>query len=120
MSELRIRITKSSTTFSAMLIEDEKFPRGGLDATLQGPSWYLSRLIVRPEARGNSFGRKMVEALQQHVGDKAIEVYPGGYDMEPEKIHAFYRHMGFREVEPDVFVWQKSVRQQETHHADSA
>lgn len=77
---------------------------GGLDAT-ETPtgSWYLSRLVVKPEARGGGWGRAMIEWLQSQV--KVIIVYPGGYDMEQEKIEAFYKHMGFV-GHPEGFIWE--------------
>jgi predicted GNAT family N-acyltransferase len=101
--EMQTRI--SGDTVSVLLTEGNRCS-GGLDA-MKTPSgtWYLSRLVVKPEVRGQGWGRKMVEWLQSQV--KAIIVTPSGYDMEQDKIEAFYKHMGFVDT-AEGFIWECS------------
>lgn len=101
-SGIEMRTRFSWGTASILLVEGSSC-LGGLDAQRMLDHWYLTRLVVRPQARGEGWGRKMIEWLQSKA-DKII-VDPGGYDMEQDKIESFYKHMGFIE-KSRRFVWE--------------
>lgn len=91
--------------FANVLLVNNGACLGGLDAHKSDHYWYLTRLIVKPMARGNGYGKKMIEWLQSQEQVKEILVHPGGYDLELERIISFYEHMGFKEYQ-EGYIWR--------------
>jgi GNAT superfamily N-acetyltransferase len=71
-----------------------------LNADLISFFWWISRVNVPEGLRGKGIGSKLLqEALKEMKkcpASKAIIVYPGGYDSDPEKQANFYVKNGFK------------------------
>lgn len=84
-----------------------KFKASVAEASMLRPGvWWIARVFVLPEHRRQGVGKALVnrlvdECFAQEPGE--VIVAPGGYDTEPEVQYAFYKSVGFVEVEPGLF-----------------
>ena len=68
--------------------------------------WWLARVIVKKPYRRQGLGRKLLEELQSRAKGIKIVVCPGGYDISQKEQFAFYRAMGFVELDNEGgMVW---------------
>lgn len=60
--------------------------------------WYLNRLLVAYEARGNGIGTELIRRLAERLktlGATKLIVEPGGYGSDPKRLWKFYSERGF-------------------------
>lgn len=108
--ELSVRIT--------LLVSAEGI--GGAAGTISadhlfgGGRWWVSRCLVRSEPhRGKGIGTFLVSRLQAVLQPRAdfsrLEVSPGGYGSDLDRVAAFYVRNGFRlERSEGLYVWEPS------------
>jgi ribosomal protein S18 acetylase RimI-like enzyme len=106
-------ITKGLETISVMTwLPDNGMGRPSVcDATLVGGRWYLNRVNVHRDDRGQGIGSQLVQKLQEALRERwaleqdrpeahRLEVTPGGYGSDPASLEKFYAACGFRTVKP--------------------
>jgi len=71
--------------------------------------WWINRVLVPEERRGEGIGRELLRRLKSLVaqqGCDALIVVPGGYDVPHETQVAFYAACGFKAVNPEgLMLW---------------
>jgi GNAT superfamily N-acetyltransferase len=75
--------------------------------------WWIARLLVQEDCRGQGLGGFLVTRVQEHLrareGFVKLTVAPGGYNSDPARQRAFYERHGFREEEAEgPLVWTSS------------
>ena len=107
-----------------MLIDSEHyFSPGILDTcaylALDDGSWYLNRLVIKPNYRGQGLGPKLLDRLKEVFAERVIEhpdwpqcsrllVEPGGYGSDVDELHKFYKSQGFKPYpSPGCLVWER-------------
>ena len=66
--------------------------------------WWINRILVPEENRGQGLGSRLLQRLLSELKDKnakAVIVAPGGYGSKPEDQFNFYRKNGFQQVHSD-------------------
>lgn len=93
-------------------LPEEGFGRPSIcDATFVRGRWYLNRVNVHRDDRGQGIGRQLVEKLQEALSERwalerdisdthRLEVTPGGYDSKPTALEKFYLACGFKIMSP--------------------
>jgi len=109
VDSLRFHVSQEFWSVSVMLMSEPVYPLGTVSISINftgDGAWYLNRLFVRQEHRGNGYGpmllNKLWAALEErrtlHVDWPRVSrviVHPGGYGSDPEELGRFYQHMGF-------------------------
>lgn len=72
--------------------------------------WWLSRCLIRStEYRGKGLGgflvRRLQAALLPRPDVKRLDVSPGGYGSDTDRLGVFYVRCGFRLEEEGLYVW---------------
>jgi GNAT superfamily N-acetyltransferase len=89
---------------------------GGVAGTISadhlfgGGRWWLSRCLVRStEHRGKGLGgflvQRLLATLQPRPDFKRLEVVPGGYGSDTDRLGACYARCGFRLEEDGLYAW---------------
>lgn len=104
-----MKIISSHRHVSASVVHGYK--RSTAEADEIGPGrWYLPRVFVQEEHRGQGLGSKLLQALLHacaEQGAKIVEVAPGGYNVDPVRQRNFYLKNGFKETKaPDLLIYE--------------
>ena len=69
----------------------------GMDLLLFPSTWWINRVFVSPELRGQGVGSQLLNTLKENSKGKPILVHYGGYGADPVKQRSFYLSNGFKE-----------------------
>ena len=75
--------------------------------------WWISRCLVQEPYRGLGVGSFLLDELKKLASERErfvrLEVEPGGYNSDPERLRAFYERSGFLDAGDGLFTWTREA-----------
>lgn len=104
---IKVQVYKDEAIVTvSMVVKGEVIANAEMDWL--GDKWWLSRVLVKESFRRRGLGRKLIEKLKGCSRGKLIEVMPGGYNMKREDQFNFYERCGFKKLDENTLIWQKT------------
>lgn len=107
-------VSVTDSCISVTMIADGRILASAEASRLYRDAWYINRVFVRQDRRGQGWGSKVLGELLSRVDADAI-VEPGGYGSDPERLRSFYGRHGFQGASAEGQMrWTKALRAKES------